>query len=190
MSSLEKEVRELKEEVRRLREENKRIEDEKKRIEQEKKKLEKEFEDTKKEFEDTKKEFEEFKAKHAGTVQNLQKALKIKPDLPKSKNKIGAKEKHKGHGRESPTTFDKEEPLIPDVCPDCNTPLKGKTASIRTRFVTTIRIISPAKIIKYLVHRKWCHKCKKLVEPEVPGVLPNARFGLNIMLLVMYLHLE
>ncbi|HEY4714358.1 MAG TPA: IS66 family transposase, partial [Aquirhabdus sp.] len=43
--------------------------------------------------------------------------------------------------------------------------------------------------IKYLLHRKWCHKCKKLVEPEVPGALPNARFGLNIMLLVMYLHL-
>jgi len=178
----DKRIKELEEEIRVLKREKKCIEDEKKRIE-------KDLEDTRKEFEDTKKEFEEFKAKHAGTVQNLQKALKIKPDLPKSKNKIGAKEKHKGHGRESPTTFDKEEPLIPDVCPDCNTSLEGKTVSIRTRFVTTIRIISPAKIIKYLVHRKWCHKCKKLVEPEVPGVLPNARFGLNIMLLVMYLHL-
>ena len=189
MSSLEKEVRELKEEVRRLREENKRIEDEKKRIEQEKKKLEKEFEDTKKEFEDTKKEFEEFKAKHAGTVQNLQKALKIKPDLPKSPNQIGAKPRHKGHGRKSPTHFDREEPLTLDVCPHCNTRLQGKTVSTRERFVTTIHIINPAEVIKYLLHRKWCHKCEKLVEPEVPGVLPNARFGLNIMLLVMYLHL-
>src|SRR3972149_2103045 len=119
----DKRIKELEEEIRVLKREKKCIEDEKKRIE-------KDLEDTRKEFEDTKKEFEEFKAKHAGTVQNLQKALKIKPDLPKSKNKIGAKEKHKGHGRESPTTFDKEEPLIPDVCPDCNTPLKGKTASI------------------------------------------------------------
>ena len=61
--------------------------------------------------------------------------------------------------------------------------------SIRERFVTTIRIINPAEVIKYFLHRKWCPKCEKLVEPEVPGVLPNARFGLNIMLLVMYLHL-
>src|SRR3990172_9252928 len=108
----------------------KELEEEIRVLKREKKRIEKDLEDTRKEFEDTKKEFEEFKAKHAGTVQNLQKALKIKPDLPKSKNKIGAKEKHKGHGRESPTTFHKEEPLIPDVCPDCNTPLKGKTASI------------------------------------------------------------
>src|SRR3989337_3967815 len=143
----DKRINELEEEIRVLKREKKCIEDEKKCIEDEKKRSEKDLEDTRKEFEDTKKEFEEFKAKHAGTVQNLQKALKIKPDLPKSKNKIGAKEKHKGHGRESPKTLDKEEPLIPDVCPDCNTPLKGKTASIRTRFVTTIRIISPAKII-------------------------------------------
>src|SRR3989344_6071057 len=145
----DKRIKELEEEKKCIEDEKKCIEDEKKCIEDEKKCIEKDLEDTRKEFEDTKKEFEEFKAKHAGTVQNLQKALKIKPDLPKSKNKIGAKEKHKGHGRESPTTFDKEEPLIPDVCPDCNTSLEGKTVSIRTRFVTTIRIISPAKICEY-----------------------------------------
>lgn len=153
------------------------------------KELEEEVKRLKKQKEQIEKEFKEFKAKHTGTVQNLQKALKIKPDLPKSKNPIGAKLRHKGHGRKSPTSFDKEESLVPDVCPDCNTKLQGKTVSIRERFVTTIRIINPAQVIKYLLHRKWCHKCKKLVEPEVSGALPNARFGLNIMLLVMYLHL-
>src|SRR3990167_6638206 len=178
----DKRIKELEEEIRVLKREKKCIEDEKKRIE-------KDLEDTKKEFEDTKKEFEEFKAKHAGTVQNLQKALKIKPDLPKSPNQIGAKPRHKGHGRKSPTHFDREEPLTLDVCPHCNTRLQGKTVSTRERFVTTIHIINPAEVIKYLLHRKWCPKCEKLVEPEVPGVLPNARLGLNIMLLVMYLHL-
>jgi len=175
MDEKDKRIKELEDEVKRLKNQKEKIEQEKKRIE--------------KEFEDTKKEFEEFKAKHAGTVQNLHKALKIKPDLPQSPNPIGAKLRHKGHGRKSPTTFDKKEPLIPDVCPHCNTRLQGKTASIRARFVTTIRIINPAQVIKYLLHRKWCHNCKKLVEKEVPGALPNARFGLNIMLLVMYLHL-
>ena len=165
-------------EIARLRRENDKLKEENDRL----KKIEKEFEATKKEF-------EEFKAKHAGTVENLQKALKIKPDMAKSKNSIGAKLKHKGHGRKSPKTFDKEDPLSLEVCPYCNTKLKGKTTSIRARFVTTISIINPARVIKYLLHRKWCHKCKKLVEPEVPGALPNARFGLNIMLLVMYLHL-
>jgi len=152
-------------------------------------KLRKENKRLKKELEATKKEFEEFKALHAGTVQNLQKALKIKPDLPQSPNPIGARPRHKGHGRKSPKTFDRQEPLILEACPHCNTRLQGKTVSMRERFVTTIRIINPAQVIKYLLHRKWCHKCKTLVEPEVPGALPNARFGLNIMLLVMYLHL-
>jgi len=161
------------------------IEDENGKLRRENERLKKEIERLKK----IEKEFEEFKAKHVGTVNNLQKALKIKPNIEPSKNPIGAKLKHKGHGRESPKTFDKEESLVLEACPNCNTKLKGKTASIRERFVTTIRIINPAQVIKYLLHRKWCHNCKKLVEPEVPGALPNARFGLNIMLLVMYLHL-
>src|SRR3989344_1225030 len=153
------------------------------------KELEEEIKKLKKQKEQIEKEFEEFKAKHAGTVRNLHKALKIKPDQPQSPNPIGAKPHHTGHGRKSPTHFNKEEPLTIDVCPHCNTHLQGKTVSIRERLVTTIHLINPAEVIKYFLHRKWCHTCKKLVEPEVPGVLPNARFGLNIMLLVMYLHL-
>ena len=177
-ATIEKEIEKLRRENERLRKEVERL----KNIEQEKKRIEKEFENTKKEF-------EEFKALHAGTVRNLHKALKIKPDLPQSPNPIGAKPHHKGHGRKTPIHADKEEPLQLSKCPYCNTRLKGKTVSTRERFVTTIRIINPAEVIKYLLHRKWCPKCEKLVEPEVPGVLPNARFGLNIMLLVMYLHL-
>ena len=165
------------------------LENELKRAKKEIERLKQEKESIEKEFEDTKKEFEEFKALHAGTVQNLRKALKIKPDLPRSPNPIGAKPRHKGHGRRTPIHVDKEEPLEVSKCPHCNTRLKGKTVSVRERFVTTIRIINPAEVIKYLLHRKWCPKCEKLVEPEVPGVLPNARFGLNIMLLFMYLHL-
>lgn len=189
MSESKDEVRELRKRIRELEEENAKLAKEKESIEKEKESIEKKFEETKKEFEDTKREFEEFKAKHAGTVQHLHKALRIKPDLPRSRNPIGARPRHKGHGRTSPLHADKEEPLALDVCPHCNARLKGKTLGTRERCVTTIHIIHPAEVIKYLVPRKWCHTCKKLVEPEVPGVLPNARFGLNIMLLVMYLHL-
>jgi len=175
MDEKERRIKELEKEVQRLQKENKRIEEEKKHIEEEKRKIEKEF--------------EEFKAKHSGTVQNLRKALRIKPDLPKRSNPLGARPRHKGYGRKSPILFDKEIDLCLKTCPQCTTPLKGKTVSTRVRFVTTIRIINPAEVIKYHLHRKWCPKCQTLVEPVVPEVLPNARFGLNIMLLVMYLHL-
>lgn len=164
----EKEERELKDEIRRLREENKHLQEEKKRIE---------------------KEFEEFKAQHTGTLRELRKALKIKKNLPQSKNPIGARKNHQGHGRKAPVCIDREEELIPDRCPHCHNALEGNTLDARERFVTTIKIINPAEVIKYVLHRKWCTHCERIVEPEVPGVLPNAHFGLNIMLLVMYLHL-
>lgn len=164
MDEKDKKIKELEDEVDRL-----------KKVEQDYNKL--------------RKEFAEFKARHAGTVQNLRKALKIKSDLPRSPNPIGAKPGHTGHGRKSPMAINREEQLIPEVCPRCHTCLRGKTVSMRERFVTTIRIINPAEVTKYFVHRRWCWGCKGLVEPEVPGALPNARFGLNVMLLVMYLHL-
>lgn len=168
-------IRDLEEEIEQLKQENARVKKEKESIE--------------KKFEATKKEFEEFKAKYAGTVQHLHKALRIKPDIPKSQNPIGAKLRHKGHGRKSPTTVDREEELIPDICSHCSRKLTGDIVSVRERFVINIRIINPAEVIKYLLRRKWCGHCKKFVEPEVPNTLPNARFSLNIMLLVMYLHL-
>jgi len=186
---LEDELKRAKKEIERLKREKESIEKEKESIEKEKESIEKEKESIEKELEVTKKEFEEFKAKYAGTVQNLRKALKIKPDLPLSRSPIGAKPRHKGYGRRSPTQADREEPLIIDVCPHCNGKLVGDAVSVRERFVIDINIINPAEVIKWLIPRKWCSRCKKLVEPGVPGVLPNARFSLNIMLLVMYLHL-
>jgi transposase len=164
----DKRIKELEEENRCLREEKERIVEEKERIE---------------------KEFEEFKAKHTGTVRNLRKAMKIKSDIKTIQKPCGAKPRHKGYGRKTPILVDDEIPLIPDRCPHCKTRLKGKTVGIRHRFITTINIINPAKVIKYYLHRKWCAKCKKLVESEVPESLPNARFGLNVMLMIMYLHL-
>lgn len=168
-------------EIELLRRENEQLKKENDRL----KKIEKENERLKK----IEKEFEEFKAKHACTVGNLKKALKIKPSVSHSQQDVGAKKGHRGHGRKTPEHIDKTKNLIPKKCPHCNTRLRGKAVSTRARFVTTMRIINPAEVIRFILHRRWCHICEKLVEPDVPGVLPNARFSLNIMLLVMYLHL-
>ena len=150
--------------------------------------LERELQQTKKEKQRIEKEFEEFRAKHACTVDNLKVALKIKKNVSNSAIP-GAKKGHLGHGRKAPEHIDREENLPLNNCPHCNTHLREKNISTRHRIVTTINIINPAQVIRYLIHRKWCPTCEKLVEAEVPGVLPNAQFSLNIMLLVMYLHL-
>ena len=148
----------------------------------------KEFDNTKKEFDNTKKEFEEFKAKHNQTVSELRKALKIKANKKKKAKPVGAKNGHKGYTRHIPERIDYIKTHNPKRCPYCNTKL-GETQEVRSRHVTDIKLIGKVKTTRHDIHRKYCPKCKKLVEPEVPNVLPHARFGLNLMLLIMYLKL-
>jgi transposase len=140
------------------------------------------------EKEKIKKEFEEFKTKYAITVENLKKSMKIKPNLKKKSLPLGAPMGHKCYTRKIPERIDYIKQLIPNKCPHCRTNL-GKTQEIRSRHVTDIKLISKVKTTRYDIHRKYCTTCKKLVEPKVPNVLPHARFGLNLMLLVMYLKL-
>ncbi len=165
-------------------EKDKQIKELKEALEKEKEKYEK----LKKEFEHTKKEFEEFKAKQTQTVEELRKALNIKADQKQPSKPVGAKEGHKAYSRHIPERIDyvKEHKL--SRCPDCNAKL-GATQEIRQRYVTDVRLISRVKNTQHNIHRKYCPQCKKIVEPQVPNVLPHARFGLNLMLLVMYLRL-
>jgi len=150
--------------------------------------LEEALEKKNQELKKVKKEFEEFKAKHKTTVANLRKAMKIKADKKKRRKKVGSPVGHKGYARRIPERIDYIKPLNPCRCPHCNTKL-GETQEIRSRHVTDIKLISKTKTTRYDIHRKYCTTCKKIVEPEVPNALPHARFGLNIMLLVMYLKL-
>src|SRR3989338_1717018 len=160
-------VERLKEEIKKLKEEIKKLREEKGRIE---------------------KEFDEFKAKHAVTVGELPTALKIKENKVSSGKPVGAPLNHKGYSRHVPERIDHVMALNPEVCPDCGTNL-GKTQEVRTRVVTDIKLVLEPINTKYEIHRKYCTSCKKLVEQPVPNVLPHARFGLNLMLFIMYLKL-
>jgi transposase len=151
-------------------------------------KLEEALEKEQEEKEKIKREFEEFKSKHALTVSNLRKALKIKANSKKIAKTIGAPNGHKGYARHIPERIDQIKELILKRCPHCNTKL-GKTQEIRSRHVIDIKLTSKVKTTRFNIHRKYCPNCKKIVEPEVTEALPHARFGLNIMLLVMYLSL-
>lgn len=172
--TLEQENEELKKEVQKLKEQIREVE--------------KNFEKTKKEFEDAKKEFEEFKSKHTQTVDELRKALNIKADTKSKPKLLGAQKGHAAYVRKIPERVDYVRTLTLKKCPNCKTKLQGKQAT-RSRYVTDVKITSSAKTFRYDIGRYYCPCCKKLVEPEVPNVLPHAKFGLNLMLLAMYLRL-
>lgn len=155
-----------------------------KNLEEEVKHLKKENEHLRK----IEKEYQEFKAKHTQTVTELRKALKIKEDKVASENPVGAQKGHQAYTRHIPERIDCIKEHNPSNCPYCRTKL-GATQEIRKRYVTDVKLISKVKNTQHNIHRKYCPKCKKIVEPEVPNVLPHARFGLNLMLLIMYLRL-
>ena len=192
-----------------LREENKRLKDENKRLIEENEKWKREFEktkkklnktkrefegtakdleETKKEFEDTKKEFEEYKALHVLTVNELRKALNFKGNNHKKSKKLGAPKGHKGYTRHIPERIDYVEKLEPVKCPTCDSELSD-TQEIRQRYMTDLEFVMSVKTTRFDIHRKYCSTCGKIVELKPKSVLPRARFGLKLMLFVMYLKL-
>lgn len=162
--------------------------DEAERLKKRIKELEEEVRQLKKEKEKIAREFQEFKAKHTQTVTELRKALKIKEDKVASEKPIGAQNGHQAYTRHIPERIDSVKEHNPSKCPRCRTKL-GETQEVRKRYVTDIKLIAKVRNTPHNIHRKYCPTCKKIVEPEVPNVLPHARFGLNLMLLVMYLRL-
>ncbi len=152
------------------------------------KELEEALEKEKQKYKKLERDYQEFKAKHTRTVTELHKALKIKADSKRISNPLGAPIGHKGYARHIPERIDYIKELNPKRCPHCNSKL-GETQEIRSRHITDIKLISKAINTRFDIHRKYCPTCKKLVEPEVKEALPHARFGLNLMLLVMYLKL-
>src|SRR3989338_2796665 len=154
-----------------------------KRLEKALEKERKEKEKIKKEFEETKQEFEKYKAKYPGTKEL---PAFVKEDIKTKKKTPGQKKGHKGYSRRIPERIDFIKTLEINFCPDCNGEL-SETQEVRKRIVIDIPLTSQTINTHYEIHRKYCKRCDKIVEPDVPNVLPNCSFGLNLMLFVTFL---
>jgi transposase len=154
-----------------------------KELEEALKREKKEKEKIEKEFEKTRKEFEQYKAKYPATKEL---PAFVKEDIKTEKKTPGQKKGHKGYSRRIPERIDFIIPLVIDICPDCNGNL-SETQEIRERTIIDIPLTSETTNTQYKIHRKYCRKCKKIVEPDVPNALPNSPFGLNLMLFVAFL---
>src|SRR3989338_8164110 len=129
-----------------------------------------------KNFEKVKKEFEEFKAKHSIAVTNLRRAMNIKANSRNVSKPLGAPKNHAAYNRRIRERIDHVKALIPKECVDCNKKLTGKTIEVRQRFVTRLKLVLRAETTRYDIHRKRCKKCKKIIEKDVPNVLPHCQF--------------
>jgi transposase len=99
----------------------------------------------------------------------------------------GAKNGHPGHRRPTPTRIDERREHRLKVCPGCGGPLQRCRRS-RTRLIEDLPEDLQSLVTEHTIHRDYCPKCKKHVEPVVPDALPNATFGHRVVSFTSWCH--
>lgn len=106
----------------------------------------------------------------------------------KTRSKTPGREKgHPGSRRPPPERIDRREEHRLERCPDCGGKLK-RCQSVRTRYVEDIPADLKAEVVEHTIHRDWCQKCRKRVEPVVSDALPNSTLGNRVLTLTAWLH--
>ena len=123
-----------------------------------------------------------------GFVKEKSKPAFVKENVKEEPKQSGQKEGHKGYSRHIPERIDEIKEHKLDTCPICGEHVSD-TQEIRERIVEDIEQ-PKTKNTKHLIHRCYCKKCNKIVEPEIDETLPNARFGLRLMMLILILKLD
>lgn len=105
----------------------------------------------------------------------------------RGKKKPGRKDGHPGSRRAAPTRIDHYAEHRAEVCPHCRGPLHRCTET-RVRYIEDIPEGLGCEVTGHTIHRDWCPRCKKKVEPAVTEALPNATLGNRVLVLSAWLH--
>lgn len=109
-----------------------------------------------------------------------------KPPAKARKRRPGAKQGHPGTRRQAPARIDWQAEHRADRCPDCGGRLK-RCQETRTRYTEDIPEVQP-EVTEHTIHRDWCPKCRKKVEPSVADALPGSALGNRVLVLSAWLH--
>ena len=110
-----------------------------------------------------------------------------KPDTPKRRKRPGAKPGHRGWRRAKPKRIDRRRRHRLKRCPHCNGRLQ-RCHRTRTRITEDIPEPIQPVVTEHTIHRDYCPKCKRHVEPVVPDALPRAIIGHHLISLTSWLH--
>jgi transposase len=104
----------------------------------------------------------------------------------RGKKRPGARKGHVGSRRPRPQRIDWQVEHRAESCPDCGSRLK-RCAEERIRYIEDITEVHP-EVTEHTIHRDWCPKCQKKVEPPVVDALPAATLGNRVLVLSAWLH--
>lgn len=110
-----------------------------------------------------------------------------KPTIKSRRQRPGRKEGHAGTRRPPPVRIDQCETHRLARCPECQGRLK-RCQQTRTRIIEDIPTGIEPVVTEHTIHRDWCPRCKKRVEPVVPDALPGSTLGLRVLTLSAWLH--
>ena len=116
-----------------------------------------------------------------------QRPVYTKPNKNRRKTRRGAKPGHQAARRNKPERIDRRETHRCDVCPDCGGPLQ-RCNRTRKRIIEDIPQDVETEITEHTIHRDYCPRCQKHVEPVVPDALPKARLGHRFVCFTAWLH--
>ncbi|MBI3190654.1 IS66 family transposase [archaeon] len=142
----------------------------------------------KKKFKDLEEEFAEHK-KECALINKGTPAFVKEDVVHNARRKHGAPVGHTGYWRKIPERVDFIKPISILACPCCGGMLSA-VQELRERYVEDLPQISAPVVTKYVIERKYCAQCRKIVEGEISDVLPGARLGLRVMLLIAVLKIR
>jgi transposase len=102
------------------------------------------------------------------------------------KKKVGRKAGHRGSRRPKPDRVNNYERHRAESCPDCGGPL-NRCCETRTRHTEDVPKVEP-EVTEHIIHRDWCPRCRKKVEPKITTALPGSTLGNRMLALTAWLH--
>lgn len=110
-----------------------------------------------------------------------------KPSTPSRSKRPGRKAGHPGSRRATPERINRRLTHRLEHCPDCGGSLKC-CEQTRRRYTEDIPEDITPVVTEHTIHRDWCPRCRRHVEPTVPDALPQATLGNRILVLSAWLH--
>jgi hypothetical protein len=110
-----------------------------------------------------------------------------KPAAPVRRKRPGREVGHPGSRRPAPDRIDRRQSHRLSACPICGETLQ-RCQETRKRCIEDIPEGIQPVVTEHVIHRDWCPRCKKKVEPVVADALPGSTLGNRTMVMTAWLH--